>query len=132
MLVRTTKGIRIATTSGVIRMAPGTERDLEGDYLQEALKRGAKPVKASQKSRKFAGARFELDQNVQVSEDEMTARDDSISWDERVKAAVKTLLERNDSSVLTSQGLPRVRDVASVLGEEVTREEIQAAVDGVS
>lgn len=132
MLVKTVRGIRIATTSGVIRMAPGTERDLEGEYLQEALKKGAFPVQASKKPAAYAGAKFLIDEPVEMTEDEKAARDQTIPRDERIIAAVRTLLERNDASVLTTQGLPRVRDVASLIGDEVTRDEIQLAVDKVS
>jgi hypothetical protein len=132
MLVKTVRGIRLASTSGVIRMAPGTQRDLQGEYLAEALKKGAYPVQETAQNTAYVGAKFTLTDEPDMTEDEQAARDPAIPRDDRIMAAVRSIMERNDASALTGQGTPRVRDVAALIGDEVTREEIDLALTRVT
>jgi len=132
MLVKTVRGIRLATTAGVIRMAPGTTRDLQGEYLRLALEKGATPTNEVNETVPYAGAKYMLEDEVEMTEDERFAADPTVPRADRVIAAVRTLIERNDPSVLTRAGIPRVRDVASLVGDEVSRDEIELAVSRVT
>ena len=132
MQVKTEKGIRLATTSGVIRMGAGTQRNLEGEYLRQALEKGAVPVGEGE-SKPESGAKLRFDvSDVELSEDERFASNLSYPRKERIVAAVRALIERNDPAVLTGGGIPRVRDVSTMIGDDVTRDEVDEALQKVT
>lgn len=132
MQVKTEKSIRLATTGGVIRMGAGTQRNLEGEYLRLALEKGAVAVEGGESEPK-SGAKLRFDvSDVELSEDERFAGNQSYPRKERIVAAVRALIERNDPGVLTGGGAPRVRDVSTMIGDEVTRDEVTEALQKVT
>lgn len=95
--------VRVALTTGrVFILAPNQERELTGDALQIALEGGCRPV-APQK---------------EAPPTPVETRE------ARIEAAIRELMARGDEGAFTSTGTPRVREVAVIVGEELTKGEI--------
>ncbi len=116
--------VRLASTWGAIRwMEPNEERDFEGPWLKLAVEAGCKKVVAPPKeeapSKNTAGeAIVTPDLNLESVLEERKAR---------IQAAIRELVERGDESAFTSTGQPRVREVAVIIGGEVTKRDIEDA-----
>jgi hypothetical protein len=109
--------VRLATTSGhVLWLGPNEERELAGDLLQLAYENGCTRVESAPVAEAPAPAPF-------PSPDERV---------EQVEAAIRELMERGDSTAFTSAGMPRVREVAVILGDETTKAEIETVFAAMS
>ena len=105
--------VRVALTTGrVFILAPNQERELTGDALQVALERGCQPVAPQQ--------------------EEVPPAPPEESREARVEAAIRELMARGDETAFTSSGTPRVREVAVILGDEVTKGEIDEVFAAMS
>ena len=96
-------------------LEPNEERELQGDLLQLAYEAGCAPAA--------------------VAEPEVAVRSPFPSPDERaelVEAAIRELMERGDPTAFTSAGMPRVREVAVILGDEATKAEIETVFAAMS
>lgn len=108
--------VRLATTGGhVLWLGPDEERELEGDLLQLAYEKGCTRQGAP---------------SAQV----LPVADDDAEADERkelLESAIRELMERGDPSAFTGSGMPRVREVAVIFGDEVTKAEVDAVFLGM-
>lgn len=102
--------IRIATTATVFWVRPGHPRDLDGDLLRAAYDAGCVRDEDSVSSKPA----------VVVDESPITAERFLL-----VRTAIEELIARNDPEAFTMFGVPKVREVASVLGDQVTRKEVE-------
>lgn len=111
MRVHTEQDLRLATTFGsVMQLAAGEERNLEGEFLRLALSLGATSVEQRSKP-----------QPIPTPAVEPTS-----SREDLVRVAIEELITRNDPRAFTSLGVPRVSEVAVILGDEVTKAEVDA------
>ena len=117
------KRTRLATTSGAVRwLEANEERELDGDLLQLAYKVGCLPVTEEVEEQ-------EQEQGTVLEFGIEAARAERLA---RVQTAIRELMERGDESAFTSNGQPRVREVAVILGDEITKGEIEAAFAAMS
>ena len=115
------KPTRLATTSGaVLWLAANEEREMGGDLLKLAYEAGCLPV-IEEEQEQEQGAVLEF--GIEAARSERLAR---------VQAAIRELMERGDETAFTSTGQPRVREVAVILGDEVTRSEVEDAFAAMS
>jgi hypothetical protein len=102
---------RLATTGGGVRiLTPGQEYDLEGEFLRMALAAGAVPATG---------------ESAPAPEPPKAAASD-LDRAELIRQTIDELIDRGDDSAFTSNGQPRVREVAVILGDEVTKDEVEA------
>ncbi len=109
----TPKPMLLSSTAGVSKtLQPDTPTEVDGLLLQLALRQGCRPVDSSGRSAPAT-----------VVASDVT--------DEQIREAIHELIERNDPMTFTSLGKPRVRDVAVVVGAEVSRDQVERVFESM-
>ena len=109
-----TQGARLATAYGhVMLLHPNEQRELEGAMLQLAISQGCALI---------TGNPAMTDVKIEQSDEERQ---------ELIRAAIDELIDRGREEDFTSAGMPRVREVAVIIGDEVTKDEVETVFNSM-
>lgn len=131
--------VRLASTSGhALTLEAGERRELGGVLVMLALQAGCMAVTDGAPAPPQPEAKVEAEPEPEPQEtpdgfeetdpdvpEVVVSKDPTERRHQQITAAIRELIARNDPETLTTSGMPRVRDVAVVLGYSVTRFEVE-------